>query len=195
MLDQIKQHAPEIIKGPTVHVMHNPIGDHLSADGTPVDPNKLIFFSSPHKGLSYAVETFHILQQEWFPELKLYIANPGYLPMPPIDLPGVTVLSSLPHSEVLQHVREAQCVWYPNLVFPETFGLVFAEANAVGTPVITHPLGAAREVLSDSNPVFDCKDRTKLFDAFSAWRSNRPLVSANPNFRLTEVIARWKKIL
>lgn len=195
-LDSIKTHMPDLIVAPKIHVIYNPIDDALGPDQTPVNPNKLLFFSSPHKGLVYALETFQTLREQWHPELELHVANPGYVPLPALDIPGVKVLDSLPHAQMMQHVREAFCVWYPNHVFAETFGLVFAEANAVGTPVLTHPLGAAREVLADSCQIVDTKDRTKLFDRFNSWwPGNRPAVSGNADFKLGKVVQQWQTLL
>lgn len=178
---------------PKVRVVYNPISNTLNPDNTEVNPNKLVFFSSPHKGLAYTLETFQLLRKGWNPKLELHISNPGYFPLPPIDLPGVVVHGALTHAAALHHVREAFCVYYPNTVFPETFGLVFAEANAVGTPVLTHMHGAAHEVLQNVSQFVDCRNKKELFDRFDSWASgNRPKVQANEAFRLNNVVKTWK---
>ena len=195
ILDTIRQHAPTA-QVPKIHVIYPPIEGGLVPDpNIRVIPNKLMFFSSPHKGLAYALDTFKTLRQEHSPDLELFIANPGYFPIPPIDNPGVTVLGSLPRADLLRHVQQAAFIWYPNHVFPETFGLVFAESNALGTPVITHPLGSAREVLEHNEQIVDTRDRKKLFDLANAWLGgNRPTVTANPKFRLAEVLKKWQSL-
>lgn len=178
---------------PPIHVIYNPIEDGLAPDSTPVDPNKLVFFSSPHKGLEYTLDIFKTLKDHWRPNLELYVANPGYLPTPALSMDGVKVLGALPRHTALQHVREAFCVFYPNHVFPETFGLVLAEANAVGTPVLTHALGAAREVLDNPQQLVDTRDRQKLIDTFCHWHpGNRPVVGPDPRFKLSAVTGKWK---
>lgn len=178
-----------------VKVIYNPIDDSLAPDETPVDPNKLVFFSSPHKGLEYALEVFKNLRS-FNPRFNLFVANPGYLSDASCSSDGVHILGSLRHSDALSHVRGALCVFYPNYIFPETFGLVFAEANSVGTPVLTHPIGSAREVLFHPSETMDCRNVRTVIDRVLAWHSgNRPKVKANPKFRLSNVIASWRKLL
>ncbi len=57
----------------------------------------------------------------------------------------------------MQHIRESLCVFYPQTQRCETFGLVYAESNAVGTPVLAHDFGAAREVLSSPDQLINGK--------------------------------------
>lgn len=177
-----------------VKVIYNPIADDLVPDSTPIDPNKLVWTASPHKGLDYALAIFNNLRS-FNRDFTLYIANPGYLDSKG-DLPdGVVSLGKLPHNECVQHVRSALALWYPNTVFPETFGLILAEANAVGTPVLTHPIGAAREVLFHPSETLDCRNVRTVIDRVMAWHSgNRPKVKANPKFHLSAVIASWRKL-
>lgn len=177
-----------------VKVVYNPIDDSLEPDGTPVDRNKLVFFSSPHKGLDYALEVFSNLRR-FNPDFTLYLANPGYLADSDRTVEGINRLGPLSHANVLLHVRASLCVFYPNLVFPETFGLVFAEANAVGTPVITHPIGAATEVLSHPYETVDCRNPKALIDRVMSWYDGgRPRVKANPKFRLSNVLKSWLRL-
>lgn len=178
-----------------IKVIYNPIADDLNPDGTPVDKNKLVFFSSPHKGLTHVLEIFANLRS-FNPDFRLYVANPGYLDCDLEDkFPGVVSVGKLPHHNALKQVRESLCVFYPNYVFPETFGLVFAEANAVGTPVITHPIGAATEVLSHPYETLDCRNPKAVIDRVMAWyNGDRPRVRANEKFRLSNVIKSWVRL-
>ncbi len=181
---------------PKMSYVYNPIDDALHPDSTPIDKNKLVFFSSPHKGLDYALSLFPHLKS-FNPDFRLCISNPGYYPDSTCDIPGVELLGALPHHKALQHVRSALCVFYPNHVFPETFGLVLAEANAVGTPVLTHSIGAAREVLT--NPVLQlCDTRVNqvVISRLMSWHGgNRPPVTGKDEFRLCNVTKRWQEIL
>lgn len=186
--------ATWVSKWPKIARIYNPIDDSLMPDNTPIDPTKLVFFSSPHKGLGYTLEAFKGLTSV-APNMKLYVANPGYLEIKtPLPM-GVTNLGVLSHKEAINHVRSSLCVFYPNFVFPETFGLVFAEANAVGTPVLTHYLGAAREVLGTAEQVMDVREMPSLVEKVLSWQKERPTVEGQTAFRLTNVLKSWNTML
>ncbi|HZT67778.1 MAG TPA: glycosyltransferase family 4 protein [Acidimicrobiales bacterium] len=58
------------------------------------------------------------------------------------------VLEELPHEQVADIVSRARAMVFP-IQWEEPFGLVMTEAMACGTPVVTRPLGAARELVID----------------------------------------------
>ena len=138
--------------------IYNPIDDRLMPDDTPVDERKLVFFSSPNKGLNFSLDAFGALRQA-MPDLRLVVANPGYKPDRSARRPGVEFLGPLPQARVHEEVRGALCTFFPNFVIPETFGLVFAESHALGTPVLTVDCGAAREVLANPEEVLPLRQR------------------------------------
>ena len=207
-----------------IEIIYNPIDDDLSASDVPVDPYKLVFFSSPHKGLSVAIDAFKYIHNK-NSLFKFYIANPGYQKINRINHSGIHWLGELSHASIIEHVRTALCVFYPNFVYPETFGLVLAESNAVGTPVLTHPVGAAEEVLGGDehqlqpiNTALLAAEKISRFFPRGPWRSwltrfgglgayqdyfrtlmewsiQRPVVTAHESLRIRNVIARWKEIL
>jgi glycosyltransferase involved in cell wall biosynthesis len=112
-----------------------------------------------------------------------------------------------------------------NFVLAETFGLVFAESNAVGTPVLTHDCGAAREVISDSRQILPVSTsqqayeraarmlplnwrrasarygmRLGIFEPYveriRAWREGgRPKTGPDARFKFSTVIERWRTLL
>lgn len=180
-----------------VTAMYNPIDDTLVKDSTPVDKNKLVFFSSPHKGLWMVIDAFKEAKKRQ-PDLTLHIADPGYMKGYQADelLPeGVHRLGSLPHHEVIQHVRSAFCLFYPQSFFEETFGLVFAEANAVGTPVIAHPHGAASEILKNPVQLVDSNNKIDVVNRLLTWKiQGRPKVNLHPDFRLKNVLLSWENM-
>lgn len=162
-----------------------------------VDPNKLVFFSSPHKGLRTTLQAFLAVRQR-LPHMRLYIGNPGYVDL---DLSGfgdsIVQLGTLSRTEVLQHVQQALGVFHINTRYPETFGCIHAEANAVGTPVITLDIGAngevihpaAEQVLTDPTP-------QDIVDRVVAWRKGeRPRVSCSPTFHPQHIAAQWMQHL
>ncbi|HTT01625.1 MAG TPA: glycosyltransferase family 4 protein [Steroidobacteraceae bacterium] len=210
--------------------IYNPVDDRLAPDGSPVDAGKLVFFSSPNKGLAFALDAFQAARRS-MPDLHLRVGSPGYKSlrrarMQSVEggIDGVEWLGALPQARILAEVRTALCVFYPNFVLPETFGLVLAEAKAVGTPVLTHDCGAAGEVLDDPRQtlpiarsqrlyeraarsipsgyrryVAPLADRLGVFDAYvervRAWRNGaRPHIGPDARFRLSAVAERWRAL-
>ena len=178
---------------------HNPIDSHLAPDPhTQRDRHKLVFFSSSYKGLEQVIPLFREAHAR-DGRLKLYVADPGYLKnLEPglLEAPGIVRLGPLPHRVALQHVREALCVFYPQRKRPETFGLVYAEANAVGTPVLAHRFGSAQEVLCKSNPPLDASDGEAVVRTLLDWvEHGGPKVQANPLFDCTYVVNEWNRFL
>jgi glycosyltransferase involved in cell wall biosynthesis len=179
--------------------LHNPVDDRLAADPSVVrDRHKLVFFSSPHKGLEQVVATFEALHAV-DPAFRLHVADPGYLrkaDLTRIDHPGIVRVGSLPHHAVMQQVRKSLCVFSPQYKRPETFGLVYAEANALGVPVLAHEFGAAREVLVENNPPIDARDTGRVIATLLDWKANGgPRVAANPDFALSKVAGQWRDFL
>lgn len=178
---------------------HNPIAQTLRPDiSVKRDPNKLVFFSSPYKGIEHVLARFDEVYQ-LNSNLRLYVADPGYIrnfDESRLAHPGIVRLGSLPQTEVLQHVREALCVFYPQYKRPETFGLVFAEANAVGTPVLAHDFGAAREILAANNPPFDTRDSQQVAKQLMAWSAgDAPAIEPDGRFSLEHIAAGWEQFL
>jgi glycosyltransferase involved in cell wall biosynthesis len=180
----------------TVDFVYNPVSDALIKDETPWSPDTFLYFSSPHKGLGLTLEQFALIKRS-IPEAVLKVANPGYYEHPELTQPGVEVLGKLSHPDVIRQVRAAFCVLHLNVEAPETFGIVHAEANAVGTPVLTAGLGANREVLSPpKEQVIDCRNIEALVERILFWRKQgRPEVGLKTEFRQSEVIKAWERIL
>ena len=199
--DHHREYTKRAVRGASVRVMriYNPIDDDLMPSGAEVDRNKLVFFSSPHKGLEYATVLFARIRA-LAPAMTLCVANPCYYPDGPTDYDGIVNLGQLPHRAIVNHVRTALCSFLPNIVFPETFGLVFAESNAVGTPVLTHSFGAASEVLMPADfgltpQVIDCTKPATVVNHVLEWRDARPVVAVRDEFRMSNVKKAWEKVL
>jgi glycosyltransferase involved in cell wall biosynthesis len=208
----------------STRTIYNPVDEALVPNGAPVDERKLVFFSSPNKGLKFALDAFQELRRR-MPDLLLMAGNPGYKlwALPPAS--GVVFLAPKPQHEIHAEVRNALCVFHPNFVFPETFGLVLAESKALGTPVLTHDCGAAGEVVGDPQQVLPIglalrlyedllgglpprwrraparvAGRAGLFDCYAerirSWRSGaRPQVGPDPRFRVSAVARNWQLLL
>jgi glycosyltransferase involved in cell wall biosynthesis len=179
---------------PPIHVMYNPISDLLQPDNTPIKANQLLFMSSPNKGLAETLRLFETVLKH-YPEYNLLIANPGYYKMD-LTLPvQASFMGALPHHQVINTLRESFCVFYPQQERVETFGLIYAEANAVGTPVLAHDFGAAKEVLSDAGQAIDCSKAANVIDKLTEWRQQRPAIQGKEQFKLNSVLKNWLDLL
>ena len=204
--------------------LYNPVDDALRPDATAVEADKLAFFSSPNKGLAFALDAFAHLKRR-MPELRLMVGNPGYKSAWLARAPGVEFLGALPQARMHAEVRSALCTFFPNFVIPETFGLVFAESHALGTPVLTHECGAALEIVADRAQVLPLRQayrvyeaaltalprswrrgpawlaaRAGLFDAYAerigAWRAGaRPRCGPDARFGAAYIMAQWRALL
>ncbi len=160
----------------------------------PRDLNKLLFLSAPNKGLKQVLKTFQQINRH-LKDLTLYIANPGYREDHPEDIPNVHYLGALPPEEVKHHIATSLCVFYPQNTFAETFGLIYAEANALGTPVLAHDIGAAREILHPNNPLIDAEDNYQITKTLVNWQRALPEVNYREEFNDKAVYRQWKSAL
>ncbi|WP_238369233.1 glycosyltransferase family 4 protein [Heliomarina baculiformis] len=183
--------------GPTPRILHihNPISNDLTPDNTPRDPNRLLFASSPHKGLAEVMQIFDAVRRE-LPELTLMVADPGYLKWPCGAVPdNVHFLGKLPHNTLLRHMRRALCLFYPQTSFAETFGLVIAEANAVGTPVLVQRGLGANDEVAGAGQCIDGTDVKGLIARIQNWQANFPKIEGREAFRMHSVARCWTNYL
>ena len=204
--------------------IYNPIAAHLNRDDSAdVDTDQLIYFSAATKGLDFAVFVFRALRRRW-PKLRLLVANPGYASITSRRIDGVIDLGALPQRQVHAHVATSLCAFCPNFELAETFGLVLAESNALGTPVLAHDYGAAAEVLDDRRQIVELPGLASLayrvsqragfshallaslvhgvggftpfIDRIEDWRTGgRPRVGARPQFSITTVAEHWRALI
>ena len=195
MQDFYEQHDPEAAMQMKMQTIYNPVDTRLQNNHQCWDPNKLLFMSSPHKGLDQVLQHFKRLREE-LPSLRLYIANPGYLDWQVAGMDdSVEILGALSHAEVIEHLRTALCLFYPQSQFEETFGIVFAEAMAVGTPTLTHAIGAAPEVLGVNEQLCDANDFNSILTRIRQWQKQRYAPSLPAAFTIKKVIQAWQTLL
>lgn len=182
--------------GVPIITAYNPVEDSLVPNETPINKDRLAFISSPHKGLSNALSVFSALRR-FNPNFTLSVANPGYYFQEIGKQEGVFDVGPLSYPMAMQLLRSSLCLFTPNFVYPETFGRVFAEANAVGTPVLTHGIGAAYEVLDrPDQEIVDCHNPKEVVERVMSWyNGGRPTVRVKKEFKLSNVLNTWVKRL
>lgn len=180
-------------KNVPVHYCYNPIVKPKKVE-LEKKLNKLVFFSSPNKGLEQVLECFKAINAT-LPELRLYIANPGYKKGRDQSVENTVILGSLPHDEMMNHVSESLCVFYPQDSFAETFGLIYAEANAHGVPVLAHDIGSAKEILHENNLLIDVNNYDQVKSTIESWQKRYPQVAYNDRFSDGHIRQQWTELI
>lgn len=194
-------HAKNIrdFTGRDVSYIYNPVPEHIY---TPLDKRKgydknlLVWMSSPHKGLNKALKTFKTLYEK-NNHLKLAVFNPGYYELnPEIELQqGVHIVRSGSTSchQLWHYVSNALCVFYPTQ-YKETFGCIAAEANALGTPLVTYRNAGLSESVTGDNQF--CRSNKDAVNKVLSWNDgHRPTIFGNDEFKQSNVILKWVKLL
>jgi len=188
-------------KIPLTHI-YNPIDSaFIQVEGS-FDKNKLLFFSTPNKGLKEVLQHFKELLKR-APSYRLYIAGSTEEQLNGYDLDSellhsdsVTILGRIPKEEIIAQLRDAFCVFYPQSVHPETFGLIYIEANCVGTPVLAHPFGSTDEVIGNREQLVNGRNSEAVVEKILQWqRDGRPEVTCQNKFQLSKVVQKWKETL
>ena len=178
-----------------IKTCYNPIpAPGKTTTNTRRDLNKLLFLSAPNKGLDQVLKTFKQINRH-LKDLKLYIANPGYREDQPENIPNVHYLGALPPKEVKHHIATSLCVFYPQNTFAETFGLIYAEANALKTPVMAHDIGGAREILHPNNVLINAEDNYQITKTLVSWQRTLPEVSYRAEFNQKNIYIQWTEAL
>jgi glycosyltransferase involved in cell wall biosynthesis len=120
------------------------------------DTCRLVYTSTPYRGLQYLMEWFPILKRE-FPKIKLQIfsslavyfcAEEDAEDLQLYELcrktDGVEYFGGLPQPILAQHLQAASILAYPN-VFAETSCIAAIEAMVAGLSIVSTDLGALPE--------------------------------------------------
>ena len=183
------------LKAPAVTHVYNPVCAHYGDVLRAKVPHRLGFFSSPHKGLMEVLGHFEKLR-EVLPDAELVVGNPGYITGIPMEPPpGVRFLGDLPHRKAMNQLSECSLLFYPQTIFPEAFGIVMAEANALGVPVLAHRFGACKEVCQPEDAIIDCKDADNVLEHALTMLSKPATRQMHDAFKLDNVIAAWEAYL
>lgn len=162
----------------------------------PRDKDSLLFCSSPHKGLDEVVTRFREVRQ-LLPRLRLRICNPGYMNDAQLEEDGIKVLGALSRPELHAQMSASLCIFYPQSRFRETFGLVGAEANALGIPMLApNDLGALPETLNGEGQLLESLSTPMLVEQLRHWRKHgTPPVAGQSRFDPDNVADNWLRLI
>lgn len=175
-----------------VHRIYSPVDELCYTHPKPnrIDLVQMVWMSSPHKGLADALRVFHRLSIR-NNDSQLVVFNPGYFKAPTTQMRGVRYVAEARRSMMRQIISESLCLFYPTS-FEETFGLVAAEANALGTPVATYPIAALQESCGNQF----ARNEDDLLKMIEKWRYvERPVVKGQERFLFPPIFAEWAKLL
>ena len=185
-----------------ISYIYNVIDSEFSYVNGDIDLNKLLFFSTANKGLKEVLNHFSVLIKK-APDYKLYIAGTtkeqlaGFkLDNSLLNSDSIVLLGKIPKSEIISHLRNSFCVFYPQHVHPETFGLIYIEANCVGTPVLAHSFGSTSEVIGNQDQLVNARSSKDVVNKMLEWKKNdRPEVSCQDKFQLYNIVKKWNSTL
>lgn len=189
-----KNNIKQFIDYDKITYVYNPIDDKVYNDTSrKVDPNLMVWAASPHKGLDEALGTYKKIYSK-LPNMKLLIYNPGYMKGEYIANPGVLYNGPTAGQNVRHNMRKALCTFYPTK-FEDTFGLVAAESNAVGTVTACYASGALPEIIGDNIGI--CKDEDALIGNIEQWHKHGPpnTIKGRPEFKTSNVIQQWLRTM
>lgn len=177
------------------HVIYNPIPDMVRPDpAIRTNPNKMATLRFPDDDLADVLDQYARVKLQ-HPELELHVIDIAPRESSPDGLPdGVVCLGVLPYQEILRHLQEAWCFFYPRSFAGDLIDRVFADANALGTPVLTHPSPTAWEMLNPADEqLIDCESFLLVALRVNCWKADgAPKVTLKRCFRLTQVLDRWE---
>ena len=161
-------------------------------------PGRYVYASAAQKGLDATLKLWGMLRSEYptkkrFKDCELVVCSPGYdEPSAADGQPGVKVVGGLSFGDLCGTIASAQGLFYVNTL-PETFGIVLALAEALGTPAYMaalNGLGGAEDTVA-SNTVTRDPDRfvKMVTDPFPA----RELAALD--FRWSKVVEHWLRVI
>lgn len=189
--DQIKKH----LDYDKITFVYNPVEDKLfKKEPRKINRDVMVWAASPHKGLDKALGIYKKIHER-LPNLRLLVFNPGYIKGQIIINPGVLYYGPTACKHVHFNIRNSLCLFYPS-EFQETFGLLAAESNALGVPIIGYKSGALPEIVSDAGQLVDLNDENAVCTVVEKWyNEGPPNVKAYDAFRLSNVASQWLKVL
>jgi glycosyltransferase involved in cell wall biosynthesis len=151
--------------------------------------NQIVWNASPHKGLNHAISIFEKIRA-LEPEMNLIVFNPGYF-TETVQNCNVEYWNNSDQDVMRDVISQSLCLFYPT-DFKETFGMIAAEANAMGIPVASYKIAALAE--SSVGPFFENEDQ--IIKQILTWREcGRPKIQGQERFRMKNILPQWLEML
>jgi len=144
------------------------------------DLNKLVWASNPDRGLPIAARIFQQLRERW-PELELHVYGRSsiygwsdaeetkFLPRED-HMTNVFLHPSLPRGRLAVEFAKAWALFYPTY-WPETSCMTAIEAQALGLPVVSAPVGALPETVKGGILTYDYLNAISQLRNHARWRA------------------------
>jgi glycosyltransferase involved in cell wall biosynthesis len=181
-----------------VFITRNGYDPAFLADGIERIKYRMIYFSSPARGLDILVEIFPKIKKR-FSSAELFVFSDyefygkpkgeGEKRYPEIykkmDQPGIRSLGNIKHAELMRQLQMSYLMAYPTR-FHETSCMAAIEAQAAGTPPVTSRIAALPETIEHGKTgvLIPGNPRTLLYK----WRYLRAI------FDLFEDEAKWQAL-
>ncbi len=190
-LERYMATVPGFIKRP-IRVIYNPVVSYPVRHAK--IPGRLGFFSSPERGLDRCYELYS-MAKKIRPHLSFAYSNPGYFADGTLPDDAIN-MGQMAHPQVCEEISKCEVLFYPLARVVEAFGIVYGEANAMGTPVLACDLGAVREVLGNGNTILPTDaSEEQIITALFEMMDKKPLVKADARFAIENVIDQWEYLL
>lgn len=178
-------------------VISNGLPDEVYGRPKPLKiPGRYVYASAAQKGLDATLKLWSVLRSTYptkkrFQGAELLVCSPGYdAPDAANDQPGVKVLGGQSFTNLCGTIASAEGLFYVNTL-PETFGIVLALAEALGTPAFMcgiNGLGGAEETVFENTITRDP-------DRFVSMVTQGGQLGRFNDFRWSRVVAQWLRVL
>jgi len=183
-------------KWPSMRVIPNPVDESAYRAPCTSRGNYIIWAAAPQKGLEHAIRVFKMLSKHE-DNLHFLVASPVYAinELKKYDFPENTqVLGAVSHDKLMDYIYRARLLLHSNLKWPETFGVLLVEANALGTPVLTQNHGAAHEVLIDKRQLIDFSDDASAVARALTLIKRDVEINGKSEYKEANVMKKWEEL-
>jgi len=142
--------------------------DTFHPTGEPRDSWKVFFAGNyiPHKGVRVLLRSW-IIVQKILPMAKLFIQGDYRMQAETVQiiknlkLRNIIMLNHMPKEQLRSHYNTSSITVFPS-IWEETFGQIWAESLACGTPVIASKTGGIADLMKEGGVFFEPRNHVEL---------------------------------